>query len=206
MINPDEIYINNPRKKSIAKYDDVCVHMGTIAPEYTSIINLCKILGETGETVNYIELGVWYGGTFNKVLTDCKHIKINAIGIDLFEDFEIINDGNTHYGDVANIKDITEKLTNNGHTNFKLIKGDTVKNINELPKMKNVVCFIDANHTYEAVKADFNAIRNKMENGFIILDDLNWISIRKFFDEIRFSYKIYQEHTRFAVIEIPKTI
>jgi len=203
MFDPKTLYLNRPRTKSIATPEQVLSIPGASDAQRTHIVECChRLYLKNQKPVNYIEIGVWLGGTFNDILNKCKDIKLYAIGIDLFEDFQVIDDGNTHYGDVANRDDIENKLKTNGHTNFTLIKGDSVKVIDTLEKMENVVCFIDGNHTYEAVKKDFYSILPKISNGYIIFDDLDWISIHQFFEEIQKHFRVVFRDIRTGIIKI----
>jgi len=209
MKNPDNIHTGIPRFKSIYPFEKVLEIAGSTTAERNAIINAChNLYEETKEEITYIEIGIWLGATFKEILTETKDIKLTGIGVDLFEDFKIINDiskpslGNTHHGDVAKKSDVEKKLNNLGITNFKLLKGDTLDVINTFSPMKNVVCFIDANHTYEGVKNDFNAMLPKIKNGYVIFDDMDWTTIKEFFEEIRSHYPIEYEDNRCVVIKI----
>jgi len=209
MKNPDNIHTGIPRVKSIYPPEKVLGTYGSTPNERKAIIDVChKLYDETKEEITYIEIGIWLGATFKEILEETKDIKLKGIGVDLFEDFKIINDitkpslGNTHHGDVAKKEDVEKKLNSLGITNFKLLKGDTVEVINSFPVMKNVVCFIDANHTYEGVKNDFNAMFPKIKNGYVIFDDMDWTTIKRFFDEIKSQYPIEYKDSRCAIIKI----
>lgn len=121
----------------------------------------------------YIEVGVFECGTFLEIL---KQKKISeAIGIDLFEDFKK-SDNNTHTDYTVNrnelISNIREKEKSSGFIFplYELIKGDSSEILSYLilRKDKDFVIFIDGNHTYEATKKDFEAIINKIKNGYVI--------------------------------------
>ena len=100
------------------------------------------------------------------------------------------------------MKDIENKLKELNFNNFKLLKGRSSDVINTLPELENVVCFIDGDHSYNAVKADFNSIIKKIKNGYIIFDDLNWTSVDRFFSEIENNYKVVFKNYRAGVIKI----
>lgn len=146
-----------------------------------------RLFNRVQTEISYIEVGVKYGRTFSYVLEYCKnhHIPIKAYAIDLFEDFEIKFE-NTHKGDVANSKMFKEKLDDMGYDNVTVLKGDSVECIKRLDKMEFALGFIDANHTYEAVKSDYNELRQKIGSGFIVLDDINrqWVGVHQFYNEL----------------------
>lgn len=137
----------------------------------------------------YLEIGVYFGGTFVKILNYLKNNKSSytCVGVDLFEDIinEVDNYNNrfkpgiesqTHVvlrlpheieGGKLNTcvkNELKEKLLNNGCLNFELVKGysDSV-----LPTLnqKFDVMFIDGNHTYVQALKDFNNCYNLSKIG-----------------------------------------
>lgn len=107
---------------------------------------------------NYLEIGVYFGGTFSKILDFLNKNKHNytAIGIDLFEDIFNDKSNNTHHFknkyDILNVA-IKHELESKLKGNFKFYKGfsDVVVNEN---KFEADVYFIDGNHTYDQTKKD----------------------------------------------------
>jgi hypothetical protein len=123
--------------------------------------------------LTYVEIGVLFGGTFRKVLDHLKNKKVDnykCIAVDLFEDF-VCKDDNTHGGDSCQREKLQDALEALGHTNFSLLKGDSQTVIPTIDKFDNGVVFIDANHTYKACLADFEAINEKICSGFILFHD-----------------------------------
>lgn len=179
---------NNKKQKTICNYEQLLTTT-TLMDKIGDIIKYIKLLSKKcpNEKIHYIEIGVKYGGVLKYVLENTKNIDIEVIGIDLFENFDICDNTNTHKGDIANKDEMDEKFIEFGYNNVKLYKGDSSTIINEkLSNMKNVVCFIDANHTYYGVKKDYDAILNKMDCGYIIFDDIDpfWPGVNKFYKEL----------------------
>jgi hypothetical protein len=125
------------------------------------------------ERPRYLEIGVWYCGTFCKVLDFLKQDKkeFYAIGVDLFE--SILNEERipcpnggsaTYVGthklsnkwntlNVAYHDNIVRSLKERGYENFSLLKGHSDKVITE-NRLDADVCFIDGSHTYKQTKKD----------------------------------------------------
>ena len=138
-------------------------------------------------------------------------MKIYGYGIDFFEDFDKLNGNtiNTHVDPVITKASAEKQYKFEGLSNFTLLKGNSSEMLKSLPKLENVVCFIDSNHTYDAVKVDFSSAASIMKNGYICLDDCNAhelpngeYGIFKFFSEIQFLYKIVYRDSRNVVIKI----
>lgn len=180
------------KKTDIAKFNKVLTTTSLPEQLQSIVSTVHKLSSETNDKINYIEIGMKYGGSFRYVLDNTKNLVIEKYyGFDLFEDF-VVNQDNTHKGDVANMNDIKNKLESIGHSNFTLIKGDSLLTINEyLPKLDKIVAFIDGNHTYNAVKSDFNNIAKKSSSGsYFILDDTNWPGVRIFLNELLKSKRV----------------
>lgn len=98
---------------------------------------------------NYLELGVYDGSTLEKV----SNVVPRVIGVDIVD-----------YRKNKSIGEFYETTTQNFLNNF-----------NEVVD----VIFIDADHSFEAVKLDFkNSLKNLNEFGIIILHDTDPISER----------------------------
>lgn len=70
--------------------------------------------------MNYMEIGVFFGGAFLEVLKMFKGTPHQCVGFDLFEDH--INDPNqTHVGGTANRDVMEADLRTQGYDNFYLI-------------------------------------------------------------------------------------
>ena len=140
--------------------------------EKQCIIHYLSNLTATPIRPYYIEIGVFYGGTFRLIL-DTFRENILAIGIDLFEDFDVTKQ-NTHDKVVTKKHILEEVLTELGHKNFILLKGDSNKLINTLPPIPLACCFIDGNHSFDATLKDFLSLYNKVECGFFLFHDSHY--------------------------------
>jgi hypothetical protein len=137
--------------------------------ETNSIIDCLKKF----DAPNYIEIGVYYGGTFLNILKYLKDNKTDfyCCGVDLFEDLisenenyanrfqngvnsqtHIIFDNNKL--NVSNKNDLENSLIEKNLINFELLKGYSDNIIPKLNKFFDVV-FIDGNHSYDQTKKDF---------------------------------------------------
>jgi hypothetical protein len=129
----------------------------------------------------YAEIGVYFGGTFSKVLEYLKKNKKEywAHGFDLFEDLQNETFGNNQTHDIKNkwnilnvaFKDeLKESLKRKGFNKFSLHKGCSSKKVDET-NMTVDLGFIDGNHTYNQTKLDFEAILKKCQKGSVIVFD-----------------------------------
>ena len=129
----------------------------------------------------YAEIGVYFGGTFSKVLRYLKHNKNKywAHGFDLFEDLQNEKFGENQTHDIKNkwnilnvafMSELEEKLKDKGFKFFTLHKGYSDKKVDEIDININVG-FIDGNHTYNQTKLDFESILKKCKKGSIIVFD-----------------------------------
>lgn len=164
-----------------------------------------KLYSETKKEINYVEVGVKVGGTFRSVIDFCKKEKIpfRAIAIDLFDLF-VIKESNTHAGDVANQEIFDKKIKDLGYEEYVIsLKGDSHKSLKEIDEMDCVVGFIDGNHTYKHVKKDYELLREKMNKGYIVFDDINpyWYGVNKFYNELPRSIKV-ETGKRAGVVKI----
>lgn len=135
------------------------------------------------ETPRYVEIGVYFGGTFATILQHLKDTKesYHCYGIDLFEDLEdeTFGPNQTHEKrnkwnilNVAYKDGLEKKLREMGHENFTLLKGQSHEMVREIDTECADVFFIDGNHTYEQVKLDAEAaMATAQMNSYIIFDN-----------------------------------
>lgn len=128
----------------------------------------------------YVEIGVYYGGTFATVLAFLQKNKASwqAFGIDLFESvgeespdrtIQTHHIKNKWNGlNVAGREELDHKLTEKGFRNYTLIKGTSHHVVKELPVIADVF-FIDANHTYAQTKLDAEACLLKAKVGSYLI-------------------------------------
>ncbi len=129
----------------------------------------------------YIEIGVYFGGTFALILDHLMSSgdEFKAYGIDLFEDLKNETFGNEQTHELFNKWDILNvayrdalhlKLQKMNFVNFSLLKGSSEKMIKSVPACK-AVCLIDGNHTYKQAKLDAEACLSVCESGSILIFD-----------------------------------
>jgi predicted O-methyltransferase YrrM len=119
------------------------------------------MLERTKQNVNYLEVGIFAGGTIKFLKQHTKNVHFT--GVDLFEDFKQSND-NTHMWENYSMKMVWEVL---GKDRVMLYKGNSVETLIRLQKVdrKFGLIFIDGNHTYKATKDDFNSSLPLLEKG-----------------------------------------
>lgn len=117
-------------------------------------------LERSRDSVHYLEVGIWKGGTIKFLKMNTT--RVHFTGIDLFEDFKL-SDENTHICETFKLEDVRKSLGNS----VELIKGDSAHILCELQRLKRSfdMIFIDGNHTYEATKADFENCIPLLKNG-----------------------------------------
>lgn len=136
---------------------------------------------EKFDTPVYAEIGVYFGGTFSKVLNylQCNKKEYWAHGFDLFEDLQSEKFGENQTHDIKNKwnilnvafkAELEEKLKGKGFEFFTLHKGCSDKKVDEID-ISIDVGFIDGNHTYKQTKLDFESILKKCKRGSIIVFD-----------------------------------
>jgi len=133
---------------------------GVLREEQDALLQILQLLESEQEQVNYLEIGVFGGGTIYHLK---KHTQKTAFfGIDLFEDFVPVQE-NTHAGDTFRQQDVQEFLGDE----VILYKGFAEEIIPTLAPHFDLV-FIDGDHSYEATLLDFrNADKILRGNGYI---------------------------------------
>ena len=122
------------------------------------------------------ELGLRNGATFLHLMEHCPDLVL--IGVDCWADGlghqkvelaeQIVRTGAKKYGDRARI-----------------IKGWTVPVADQIEDGSLDFIFVDADHSYESVKADLLAWMPKVKKGgWIIGHDINWPSVKQAADEL----------------------
>jgi cephalosporin hydroxylase len=117
----------------------------------------------------YLEVGVFWGGTFRNVLKrrDELSLTTKCYAIDIWDELYDSSD-NTH-GSGQPIKDIVRReLVKQGLSGFELLTGLSV-DVQKLIKEKIDLAFHDANHTYAAVIEDLNLLHPLLSDGATVL-------------------------------------
>ena len=106
----------------------------------------------TNHSAKYLEVGIWGGGTIHYLKGLAKTTSFT--GIDLFEDF-VLSEENTHGSGTYTMQAVQSFLGNDIH----LIKGQSSSELSKLTDRYDHI-FIDGDHSYNGLMADFNAAKN----------------------------------------------
>lgn len=126
------------------------------------------------EAPKYCEVGVYFGGNFDKVLNWLANNKedYHGFGVDLFEDLSGIGQSDqTHdlYNkwnilNVAHRDSLRSALEDRGREKFDLLKGNSDDVVASMETSCDVY-FLDGNHTYAQTLADALACLSKTSSG-----------------------------------------
>lgn len=113
----------------------------------------------------YLEVGVFWGGSFKRVLEhrDAAGLKTRCIGLDLWDEVRD-RQANTHVSGRPNRRKVEEALRAAGLGGFELLAGNC-SDLDRLFTEPVEVAFHDANHTYRAVLDDATAIGSRLVPG-----------------------------------------
>lgn len=129
---------------------------------------LLRLFGEC-RPKTYLEVGVFWGGTFEKVLRhrDSLSLQTKCIGLDLWD--EVKDSANsTHYTGCPNREAVNKGLRKRGYENFELLAGLSSQ-VQNLVKQKVDFAFHDANHTYAAVQEDLEYLYPLLSDGATVV-------------------------------------
>lgn len=139
-------------------------------PERDSIINCLNEF----ESPKYCEVGVYFGGNFDKILSWLGSNKENyfCYGVDLFEDLSNENQGDQTHDlfnkwnilNVAYRESLSSALESRERKNFELLKGNSHIVVSEMEEPCDVY-FLDGNHTYAQTRLDAMACIEKANPG-----------------------------------------
>ena len=151
---------------------------------------LTSLVDGTGWTLG-AELGLRKGSTYLYMLQYCPELTL--IGVDCWAD------GLGHQE-----VDAAEKMVRDGAKKYgaraRIIKGWTVQVAEQIDDGTLDFIFVDADHSYESVKADLLAWMPKVKKGgWIIGHDINWPSVKKAADELLPAYFIGPDNCYAAV-------
>jgi hypothetical protein len=131
------------------------------------------------------ELGVWQGKTYKHLLKQCNDLTL--IGVDLYQ-AQPDNKGpetwtpgeNGHMWEHERYyRDITQFRGKIGER-AKFIRATTVEAAEQVEDESLDFVFIDADHSYEAVKRDIDIWEKKVKPGGCVLGhDIDWPDVRK---------------------------
>lgn len=121
-----------------------------------------------------IELGVREGKTFFHILKFCK--EMHMTGIDLWEPHESNLPGTNwdHEKNLEAVKSFTEFYKEDRYT---LIKGRTDEVHTQIDNKSANFVFIDADHSYDAVKLDIELYEPKVTDA-VLGHDIDWPDVK----------------------------
>jgi len=117
----------------------------------------------------YLEVGVFWGGTFRNVLNRRNELSLptQCYAIDIWD--ELYDPSDTTHGTGQPIKEIVRRaLSKQGLGGFELLTGLSV-DVQKLVREKIDFAFHDANHTYAAVIEDLNLLHPLLSDGATVL-------------------------------------
>jgi len=117
----------------------------------------------------YLEIGVFWGGTFNNILQrrDSLSLQTKCFGLDVWD--EIVDTTSNTHGSGWPIRNVVKRALNKRNLhNFELLSGLSSQAA-QLINCKIDFTFHDANHTYAAVIEDLELLHPLMSNGAMML-------------------------------------
>ena len=167
-------YDDNPSGKNLGTQREEDLHNDakqTGLTPHDAMLLLAFLLNKshTRETVNYLEIGVFRGATMSFLMKYSE--RAHFTGVDLFEDFEF-SDDNTHISQTVNRDQVEQKLSALGQVQLRKGRSvDVLEQLHEESKKYDVI-LVDANHTYDAAKEDFEAAEKVLaEEGYMAFDN-----------------------------------
>lgn len=126
--------------------------------------------------INYLEVGVFLGGNVVEVFKTASYfgIELDITVVDTFEGTknEVMDNFISYYDESNSFKNkFLENLKNNGVTNVNIFQGYSDDFFVSNSKKFDLI-YLDADHSYEAVKRDIdNSLKIINSDGFITGDD-----------------------------------
>lgn len=163
----------------------VCEHHGITDEQMKFLWWAIKEMRARGwKPITYVEIGVFYGGVFRRVLEKLTEEGDYAYGMDLFEQGPEYTEKNTHISGFVDSHVIRDELAKRNLSNFMLFVGDSAETVPQLSPIKNGLVVIDGNHTFQATKLDFINVYNKIERGYIFFHDTDWDGPKRVTEEV----------------------
>jgi hypothetical protein len=126
-----------------------------------------------------LEIGVFKGEFLEYINTKCSTAKIDAV--DLFEGIEYscdVDGNNLVYCDLGkSYLDLLDKYR--GYENINIFKSDSITFLKKQENEKYDIIYIDADHSFQAVKDDLINAYDKIKNGGYLMGHDYAINIKK---------------------------
>lgn len=137
-----------------------------------------------------VELGVRDGATYFFLLEKCPGIKL--VGIDIWDKipYRDAKDNLSGWPHAENERKVREQAKRYGMRAM-LLKGLTDEFVDQFIDASVDLIFIDADHTYDAVKKDILNWKPKIRSGgFLTGHDIHWPEVRDAVDEFVIHYEV----------------
>ncbi len=132
--------------------------------EITALLQCAHECATEMKYPEYIEIGVFEGGTMKRVIETGAFHKYT--GIDLFEDWYKDTEKNTHVSGTVSLAELQQALPA-----ARLLKGDSARILPTLNLMSGMI-FIDGNHKFLPTLADLLLSMRIMDHGYILLHNV----------------------------------
>jgi predicted O-methyltransferase YrrM len=152
--------------------------------EYLELLEQCPDGG------TFVELGCFKGKSTSFIVTEIinQNRPIDFVAVDSFEGATDSNDNKEveAYKEISDIEKDFDKNTKLISHNFSKVKSLSHEAANLFEDSSVDICFIDAGHSYEAVKKDIESWLAKMKKGGIISghDYTAWEGVNKAVNEL----------------------
>lgn len=119
--------------------------------------------------LTYLEVGVFWGGTFKEILRcrDAWSLPTKCVGLDVWDEIRV-SANNTHVSGWPKRELVRRALMRRHFGNFELLSGLSSQ-VRDLIDGKIDFAFHDANHTYAAVKEDLEQLYPLMSDGAVMI-------------------------------------
>jgi cephalosporin hydroxylase len=159
-------------------YDHYYILVDAVPDPSSTELNTIRDFLRQHSFERYIEVGIGRLGTLCRMARFilANNLPTRCIGIDAFGELpKDVLGNNTHQGDVIRLEDAEDFLASEGLDKLvTLYKGDSSRVLGEiLPALKNArkLFFIDANHSFEGCRADFEIIDKYVVPGDVLIFD-----------------------------------
>lgn len=134
-------------------------HGNAKIPGYMELDELAFLYNLSKHVDSVVEIGSWMGRSTNAILNGCRG-RGRVIAVDTFLGSDDDNDLTQGQGEILSVYDHFKENTKQ-FTNLEVMRMPSIEAAAKLNDQKFDMIFIDANHTYEGVRDDIRAWRDK---------------------------------------------
>jgi cephalosporin hydroxylase len=159
-----------PTQKSLDKVVQIASNVATFHHHYHIIFDLAETFGES--KINYVEIGAFAGGSSCLML---QRLNTTVISVDLGEPIskEVVFENVINYKNNNNYYKYIQGNSQVIETKNQVIEALSNSRVLGYSNKINLL-FIDGDHSYEGVIADFNMYSDLVSfGGYIVFDDYN---------------------------------